>query len=240
MLGVDEFADVALLDAGPNDFDMSASEWNNGLEYLNYWGEGVSTSTNVRLGSDVLTYGFPDSGGGRTITRGVVSAEKAYDFDFDGGNIGWILTDAALNPGNSGGPLMTLEGEIIGMNTWGRRDRENVGYALPMQEILTRFSALKDGQRLIAATPTPAPTPIPKADFTDGSFLAVLTWDDGWYNTRHDGSICVDRVVESGEWIEWKWGECLYSGQERNGVVYVWHQDQWLEAYWIELENRPY
>ena len=238
-MGVDEFADVALLDVGPNDFDWSGTNWDSGLEYLNHWGEGITVSTNIRQGAEVLAMGFPDGGGGRTTTRGIVSSENVYDQTYREG-VGFIKTDTAINPGNSGGPLITRTGEIIGMNTWGRTDLENVGYALPMQEILNRFNALKNGQSRIAATPTPAPTPIPKADFTDGSFLAVLTWDDGRYNTTQDGDICVDRVVESGDWIEWKWGECLYSGQERDRSVYVWYQEEWLEAYWIELENRPY
>ena len=95
---------------------------------------------------------------------------------------------------------MTLQGAIIGMNTWIRTDLENVGYALPMAEIFSRFASLKAGS--VVRNPTPAPTPIPKADLTDGSFLAVLAWDDGWYNTWQDGTICVDRVVESGNYID--------------------------------------
>lgn len=240
VLGVDEFADTALLDVGPNDFDWSSTEWPNGLAYLNTWGEGVRTSTRTLRGEEVLAMGFPDGGGGRTVTAGLVSAERVPNASY-GQGVEWIKTDAALNPGNSGGPLMTLKGEIIGMNTWGRRDLENVGYALPMQEIFSRFNALKSGQRLVVATPTPTSTPIPKARFTDGSFLAVLSWDDGWHNTSQDGSICVDRVTRSGTQIEWwAYDECSYSGQELDGSVYVWHQGQWLEAEWIELENRPY
>lgn len=238
VLGRDEFADVALLDVGPNDFDWSGTEWPNGLTYLKHWGQGISVSTNVQQGIEVLAMGFPVGGGGRTTTDGLVSAESVTNASY-GKNVDWIKTNAALNPGSSGGPLMTLGGEIIGMNTWGRRDLENVGYALPIQEILGRFSALKSGQSRIAATPTPAPTPIPKANFADGSFLAVLTWDGGWYNTRRDGSICVDRVWQDGNWYEWR-EECQYSGQERNGNVYVWYQGQWLEADWVELDDRPY
>ena len=229
VLGRDEFADVALLDVGPNDFDWSGTEWPNGLTYLNRWGTGVKTSSNVQRGAEVLAMGFPDGGGGRTITRGVVSSVDVY---LDGMN--WIKTDAAINPGNSGGPLMTRSGEIIGMNTWKRTDLENVGYALPMQEILNRFNALKHRQnRLVPPTATPQP------HFTDGSFLAVLTWDNGWYNTRYDGSICVDRVWQDGNWYEWR-KECEYSGEERDGTVYVWSQGQWLAARWVEMDSRPY
>ena len=239
VLGVDENADVALIQVGPNDFDWSGTEWSNGLTYLNRWGEGITTSTNIRRGAQVIAMGFPDGGGGRTTTSGVVSAPRASNVSY-GQGVDWIKTDTAINPGNSGGPLMTLQGEIIGMNTWGRRDLENVGYALPMAENFSRFASLKAGSVVRNPTPTPRPTQISKADFTDGSFLAVLTWNDGWYNTWQDGTICVDRVTESGNYIEWNWGECLYSGQEQDGKVYVRYQGQWLEAYWIELESRPY
>ena len=70
--------------------------------------------------------------------------------------------------------------------------------------------------------------------------MAVLTWDDGWYNTRQDGAICIDHVKQSGDWYEW-YGQCEYSGQqEQNGNVYVWYQGQWLKAFWVELDSRPY
>ena len=230
VLGVDEFADVAILDVSPNDFDWSGTGWNDGLEYLNRWGTGIKTTSNVRQGAEVIAMGYPDGGGGITITAGLVSAERVANASY-GQGVDWIKTDAALNPGNSGGPLMTTRGEIIGMNTWGRRDLENVGYALPMQEIFNRFNTLKNGVRTLA--------PTPKDHFTDGSFLAVLTWDDGWYNTREDGSICVDRVWQDGNWYEWR-DQCIYSGQERNGNVYAWYQEQWLEAQWVELDGRPY
>ena len=238
VLGVDEVTDVALLDVGPNDFDWSGTEYPNGLAYLNDWGDGIRISADVRQGAEVLAMGFPVGGGGRTTTSGIVSVANVRDQPFSPG-VGYIKTDTAINPGNSGGPLMTRSGEIIGMNTWTRTDLENVGYALPMREILSRFDALKNGQRLIAATPTPVPTLIPKADFTDGSFLAVLTWDDGWYNTNQDDSICVDRVWQSGNRYEWR-GQCEFGGRERNGKFYAWYRQQWLEAYVIELENRPY
>ena len=238
VLGVAEFADVALLDVGPNDFDWSGTNWDSGFEYLNYFGEGIKTSTNVQGGAEVLAMGFPDGGGDRTITRGIVSSESVYDQTYREG-VDFIKTDTAINPGNSGGPLMTRDGEIIGMNTWRRTDLENVSYALPMHEIFSRFDALKSGQSRIAATPTPAPTPIPKALLTDGTYLAVLTWNDGWYNTTRDGDICVDHVKQSGDWYEW-YGQCECSGQEQNGNVYVWYQGQWLEVFWVELDSRPY
>ena len=53
---------------------------------------------------------------------------------------------------------MTTSGHIIGMSTWKRTDLENVGYALPMNEILRRFDSLKSGKRNYVALPTPTPS----------------------------------------------------------------------------------
>ena len=158
VLGSDPTADIALLDVGPNDFDWSGTDWSNGVEYLERWGHGIRTSSNFQMGTEVLAIGFPEGGGGRTLTTGVVSAET-----FDRNDVDWIKTDAALNPGNSGGPLVTRSGEIIGMNTSRRTDLENVGYALPMHEIFERFDDLRSGVRRSGPAPTepslPTPTP---------------------------------------------------------------------------------
>ena len=234
VLGVDEEADLALIAVGPNDFDWTGIGWPNGTSYLEQTGEGITTSTSVKQGTRVLAMGFPDGGGGRSVTSGVVSSGRARLNGID-----WIKTDAAINPGNSGGPLMTMEGAIIGMNTWRRADLENVGYALPMREILSRLPNLKLGRNKKIPTQTPIPTRVPMADLVDGTILAVLTWDNGWLNTREDGSICVDHVRLSEDTVQW-FGECQFRGEERNGKFYVSYHNQWLEAYNVELENRPY
>ncbi|MXZ92583.1 MAG: serine protease [Chloroflexi bacterium] len=156
VLAIDEYADVALLDVGPDDFDFGRTTWDSGLAYLNREGQGVATSTDIHLGAEVLAVGFPEGGGGLSVTSGIVSSAEAL---ID--SVHWIKTDAAINPGNSGGPLVTSHGEIIGMNTWRRLDLENVGYALSIAEIHTRLSSLANRQskRIPTATPQPSPTP---------------------------------------------------------------------------------
>ena len=246
MLGVDEFADIALLDVGPNGFDWSATEYATGLEYLQTWGVGIKTSRDVVQGTEVMAMGFPVGGGGRTITTGVVSADRVANASYAQG-VDWVKTDAALNPGNSGGPLMTAQGEIIGMNTWGRRDLENVGYALPMHEIYTRFDDLKNGKSKFAPTPSPRPTATPratptpsKADPGEGKFLAVLTWNGGRYNLSEHGDVCVDLVEEiSPNWYRW-YTNCGFKGRIRDGMFYVWYSGRWFEADAVELDERPY
>lgn len=237
VLGVDEYTDVALLDAGPDNFDMSGVPLTNGtkdlggLKFLNARGEGIRISANIRQGEEVLALGFPDGGDGRSITRGVVSSTSVY---LDGVN--WIKTDAALNPGNSGGLLATTDGEIIGMNTWKRTDLENVGYALPMREIFSRFNDLKNGQRLFL--PTPAPMDLPT-----NWFFGQFTWPEGgqyWVKTDTEGRPCVDRVWERDGLYRW-YEDCEFSGEYNSyGIPYVWYNDAWYEVSEVVLARAPY
>ncbi|MEN0003992.1 MAG: trypsin-like peptidase domain-containing protein [Bacteroidota bacterium] len=52
-------------------------------------------------------------------------------------NINYIQHDAALNPGNSGGPLVNMQGEIVGMNTFIIQDGDNIGFSLPVSFLAT-------------------------------------------------------------------------------------------------------
>ncbi|MEM7030691.1 MAG: trypsin-like peptidase domain-containing protein [Chloroflexota bacterium] len=89
------------------------------------WGE----STQVRLGQQVIAIGsalgdFPNS-----VTMGIVSGlDRALALE-DFVAYGLIQTDAAINQGNSGGPLVNLQGEVIGINTFMIREDHNQGVA---------------------------------------------------------------------------------------------------------------
>ena len=73
------------------------------------------------VGKDVLTIGSP-SGLDYTITRGIISGIRGE------GDI--IQTDAAINEGNSGGPLLTLNGCVVGINTFKFNNKEGLNFAL--------------------------------------------------------------------------------------------------------------
>lgn len=77
----------------------------------------LASSSSVQVGDSVYAIGNP-YGLSETLTRGIVSALGREISAPDGAKItGAIQTDAALNPGNSGGPLLNEEGQVIGVNS---------------------------------------------------------------------------------------------------------------------------
>ena len=96
----------------------------------------------IRLGDEVIALGFPlgnDLGGDYTVTTGVVSSHRVKD------SARWIQTDAAVNPGSSGGPLVNREGEVIGVNTSSLEGYEDVSLALSVAEVRASLDALISG-----------------------------------------------------------------------------------------------
>lgn len=92
-----------------------------GFSFLNF-----GDSDGVQQGQEILVFGYPFSNVlGRdtvTVTRGIVSAVRPGQ--------GLIQIDAALNPGNSGGPVVNLRGEVIGVAVARLRGGEAVNFAV--------------------------------------------------------------------------------------------------------------
>ena len=96
----------------------------------------LGDSDSVRAGDLVLAVGSP-FGLDATLTLGIVSAVGR-----SGGEVGnisdFIQTDASMNPGSSGGALVDISGQVVGINTWiqAQRDRwAGVGFALPINNV---------------------------------------------------------------------------------------------------------
>lgn len=95
----------------------------------------LGDSAQVRVGQPVFAIGNPFEER-FTVTSGIISALNRSSPSFGGRSIQGVLqTDAALNPGNSGGPLFNLEGEVIGINTSIRNPSgqsfAGLGFAVP-------------------------------------------------------------------------------------------------------------
>lgn len=83
-------------------------------------------SDNVQIGEKVIAIGNP-LGLQFSVSEGIVSALRREGIN---GINAYIQTDAALNPGNSGGPLINNQGKVIGINNFKIGSGENLGFAL--------------------------------------------------------------------------------------------------------------
>ena len=91
-------------------------------------------SSAVKLGQPVFALGNPlGLSGGPSVTSGVISS-LSRSLAFAGNGHRMIQTDAAVNPGNSGGPLVNLEGKVVGILTATIPHAEGIGFALPANE----------------------------------------------------------------------------------------------------------
>jgi serine protease Do len=85
----------------------------------------LSENPDLTEGDRVIAIGHP-FGLKFTATQGIIS-----NMLHEQNNINYIQHDAALNPGNSGGPLVDLDGEVVGVNTFIIRDGNSIGFSLP-------------------------------------------------------------------------------------------------------------
>jgi len=116
--------------------DLAVLEVNEGLQGLEALTLGASE--NVRVGQFVLAIGSP-FGLEQTLTVGVVSSLGRVMESPNGRFIGEVVqTDAAVNPGNSGGPLLNRQGELIGVNTAiisPSRASAGIGFSIPVDTV---------------------------------------------------------------------------------------------------------
>src|SRR6201747_1291107 len=137
LVGVDKKTDLAVLKFTPPAKPLVAVKFGD--------------SDKLRLGEWVIAIGNPFSLGG-TVTAGIVSARNR---DINSGPYdSYIQTDAAINRGNSGGPLFNLDGEVIGVNTLiisPSGGSIGIGFAVPSKTVagvvdqLRQFGELRRG-----------------------------------------------------------------------------------------------
>src|SRR3954468_18365250 len=100
----------------------------------------LGDSSTLRMGEWVCAIGNP-LGYEHTVTVGVVSylGRKLFDASLDN----YIQTDAAINFGNSGGPLINGRGEVVGINAAISQRASNIGFAVPINEATSILPQLK-------------------------------------------------------------------------------------------------
>lgn len=137
-VGGDEYADIAVLKV-PVDTIIDVAI--------------IGDSTESEIGDTIFTVGTPiDSDYMNTVTKGIISGiNRMVSVSINTSN-DWILqviqTDAAVNPGNSGGPLVNIYGEVIGINSLKlvESDAEGISFAIPIEDAIKYATIFESGE----------------------------------------------------------------------------------------------
>ena len=134
LIGGDQRRDIALVSFESTEKDIAIAELGN--------------SDAVEVGDIVFAVGSP-LGYVSTVTRGMVSAVGRSGGPNNNIN-DFIQTDAAINQGNSGGPLVNIYGQVIGINTWiasSSGGSQGLGFSIPINNVKSAIDSLiSDGK----------------------------------------------------------------------------------------------
>ncbi|MBI64039.1 MAG: protease DO family protein [Chloroflexi bacterium] len=134
----DPILDLAIIKVDNNNIKLIPAKFGN--------------SNNLRVGEDVIAIGHAlGLEGGPSVSKGIISAlNRTISDGVENDMTGLIQTDAAINSGNSGGPLVNNEGEVIGINTI-RTGSDGIGFAININ------NSLDSAKKLIALGDPPPP-----------------------------------------------------------------------------------
>lgn len=140
LLGWDHWTDLAVIKLDMDDIKRRRLKFSHSR---------LGDSNELETGETVYAVGTPH-GFARTVTRGIISNLERFfegnviDRGYEVGSFNtWIQTDAAINRGNSGGPLAISDGTVIGINTRKYLGAENLSFAVPSNIAKRVFADLK-------------------------------------------------------------------------------------------------
>lgn len=138
IVGLDPSTDLAVLKV-----DVSDRE----VRYLQF-----ADSDEVRVGDWAIAIGNPLGELAGSLTVGVISAKGRSDLNIQGGAPRYqdfLQTDAAINFGNSGGPLVDIHGRVIGINTAINASGQNIGFTIPINLAAHIYEEIRDHGRVV-------------------------------------------------------------------------------------------
>lgn len=170
----DSTAEYTVITSEGTEYPARILAWDDFLDFavLKVDGENFSAvdlgdSDNIKIGQTVVAIGNSLGEFSHSVSRGIISGVKrdivaGSGFGDSEQLKGIIQTDAAINFGNSGGPLIDLEGNVIGINTAVAQGAQSIGFAIPINQAMRLIEDVKEdgvisrpflGIRYVAMTP---------------------------------------------------------------------------------------
>ena len=166
----------------------------------------LGDSDNIRVGEEVYAIGNPIGFEfRRTVTSGIISAlDRTIKLDEETYMADLIQTDATINPGSSGGPLITKNGEVIGITSVKVTSAEGIGFAIPINVVKPIIERIINGEQFTPATlgifaydKNVIPYLNGNISFENGIYVAQVKIDGPSNNILKEGDIItkLDEVV---------------------------------------------
>ena len=105
----------------------------------------IGQMSNIQIGQEVHAVGHP-VGNYWTYTKGVISQVRLQERGIPPLIADQLQTQTPISPGNSGGPLVNNDGYLIGVNTWVRRDAQNINFAVAVSEVIGFIQRASNGE----------------------------------------------------------------------------------------------
>ena len=196
-LGSDPYADLAVLSANAPQSECKPLE--------------IVSSSTLEVGDPVLAVGNPYGLAGSLASGIVSSLGRTITEEMTGGypiaNV--IQTTAPLNPGNSGGPLMNYQGQVVGVNTAIVEESQGIGFAIPSNTILREIASL-----------------VTEGSYNQHSWLGV---------TGTDMTYEISTIMESNITYGWLIAEVIPGGPADNAGIQGGTQQIYLMGEWIMI-----
>ncbi len=99
----------------------------------------LGNSEKIEIGEEVIAIGTPvELSYGQTVSKGIISGKRKLEEHI------YIQTDASVNAGNSGGPLINQNAEVIGIVSRKRYDKEGIAFAIPINEAIEKLNIIQN------------------------------------------------------------------------------------------------
>ncbi len=167
LVGTDEQTDLAVIRVKVSDLDKKTA---SSIKVAT-----LGSSDSVAVGESAVVIGNA-LGYGQSVTTGVISAlNREVSIEGSSGETytnKLIQTDAAVNPGNSGGALLDMNGEVIGIVSakYSSTDVEGMGYAIPISSATSVIQSLMKGEAVDHSSSK-------SSSATSGAYLGINGWD---------------------------------------------------------------